>query len=138
MNNFKIIHNQERLDLAQQLKDKIQKEINELIEHYFNYHPKTKFEFIDISFTVAAINNMQKFINQSYSFIEIYEQSCYHLDDIYLKIMLEDNFNVTLKYIFMCQDEGNELIPINDEVFSSFEFIDVFDSLLYKNKGEQK
>lgn len=135
MNVVKITFSQERLNLVQRLKNKIQKEIDDYIEHYFNCKPKTKFEFINMSFIVTAINNMQKFINQPWSFIEIYERSNYYrLDDIYLEIILEDDFNVVLKYIFMCQDEGNSLIPINDEMFKSFEFIDVFDSLTYKEK----
>lgn len=138
MNNFKIIHAQERLELVQQLKDKIQREINELIEHYFNHRPKTKFEFINISFIVTVINEMQKYINLPHVFLEIYESSYYRLDEIYLKIMLEDNFNVTMKYIFMCQDNGNTLISINDEMFSSFEFIDVFDSTAYKEKHKEE
>ncbi len=134
MNNFNITHPQERLELVQQLKDKIQKEINKLIEHYFNHHPKTKSEFINISFIVTVINEMQKYIDLPYAFLEMYESSYYHLDELYLKIMLEDNFNVTMKYIFMCQDNGNTLISINDEMFSSFEFIDVYDSVTYKEK----
>lgn len=133
MNNFNITHPQERLELVQQLKDKIQKEINELIERYFNHHPKTKSEFINISFIVTVINELQKYIDLPYAFLEMYETSYYHLDELYLKIMLEDNFNITMKYIFMCQD-NNTLIPINDEMFSSFDFISVFDSLEYKNK----
>lgn len=138
MNNFNITHPQERLELAQQLKDKIQKEINELIEHYFNHHPKTKFEFINISFIVTVINEMQRYIDLPYAFLEIYEASYYRLDELYLKIMLEDNFNITMKYIFMCQDNGNTLVPISDEMFSSFEFIDVFDSTAYKEKYKEE
>jgi hypothetical protein len=138
MNNLNITHPQERLELVQQLKDKIQKEINELIEHYFNYRPKTKFEFINISFIVTVINEMQKYIDLPYAFLEIYNSSYYRLDKLYLKIMLEDNFNITMKYIFMCQDNGNALISINDEMFSSFEFIDVFDSTAYKEKHKEE
>lgn len=138
MNNLNITHSQERLELVQQLKYKIQKEINELIEHYFNYHPKTKFEFINISFIVTVINEMQKYIDLPYAFLEIYNSSYYRLDKLYLKIMLEDNFNITMKYIFMCQDNGNALISISDEMFSSFEFINVFDSMAYKEKYKEE
>lgn len=138
MNNFNITHPQERLELVQQLKDKIQKEINELIEHYFNHHPKTKSEFINISFIVTVINELQKYIDSPYSFLELHESSHYHLDELYLKIMLEDSFNVTMKYIFMCQDNDNSLISICDRMFSSFEFIDVFDSITYKEKHREK
>lgn len=138
MNNLNITHPQERLELVQQLKDKIQKEINELIEHYFNYLPKTKFEFINISFIVTVINEMQKYINLPYAFLETYNSSYYRLDELYLKIMLEDNFNITMKYIFMCQDNSNTLISINDEMFSSFEFIDVFDSIAYKEEYKEE
>lgn len=136
-----INHSKERLELVGKIKSKIQEEIDSNINHYKSFLREnviTDFLFKQICFNVTAISNLENFINLPYAFLEIYEASDYHLDELYLKIMLEDNFNITMKYIFMCQDNNNNLIPINDEMFSSFEFIDVFDSIAYKEKYKEE
>jgi hypothetical protein len=135
-----INHSKERLELVEKIKSKIQEEIDSNINHYKSYLREnviTNLLFKQICFNVTAISNLENFINLPYAFLEIYESNLYRLENLYFKIMLEESFNVVNRYIFLCQDYSS-IIPITDEMFSSFEFINVFDSMTYKEKHKEE
>jgi len=130
----------ERLELIEKIKSKIQEEIDSNINHYKSYLREnviTNLLFKQICFNVTAISNLENFINLPYAFLEIYESNLYRLENLYIKIMLEESFNVVHRYIFLCQDCGS-IVPIADEMFNSLEFINVFDSMAYKEKYKEE
>lgn len=129
-------HSKERLELVNKLKGKINNEISSYLEKYHSYaeNYKTSMEgFTNLCFIVTAIQALKSYIDKQEAFLKVFSNGSYKVEDIYLKIMLQDEFDVTSKFVVLCQEE-NEILEIDDPLFGSMEFIDIFDSLEYKKK----